>query len=257
MRRVIPFLALAAGVLLLAAPMVSAQDGHGEGGEGAGDEQAALRGAAVFAEFCQACHAPGGTVVSSGAAFAAIEYHPDEARDVILKGAQPEESGAVMPAYQKLLKDQQVDDLLAYLDTWTTGEIPPLPEPNLVAKVVQVPDYFGDPAAGAAIYAKSCYGCHGDEGKGRLKPDFPPFNFNAETRLIVRDTHVPAFGVAAGGSLTDEQLTDLETYMASWAVTEKEEPASSKGVNVLIVVMGIGAIVLVGAAYMSRMVFTE
>ncbi|MBI5958434.1 MAG: c-type cytochrome [Chloroflexi bacterium] len=265
MRRLIPFLALVAGiVLLLAAQVAMAQDGHGdgpaEGGEGEqgeqGDELAALRGAAVFAEFCQACHAPGGAAMVAGAAFEAGGV--EKAREVVENGYQPDEPGGLaMPAYDKLLDDEQVDDLIAYLETWATGEIPPLPEPNIDVKLEQVPDYFGDPAAGAVIYAKSCNGCHGPEGKGRLKPDFPGFEFSADTRLIVRDSHIPAFGTAAGGSLSDEQLVDLETYMASWSLSEKKEPASAEGINVLMVVMGIGAIVIVGAAYISRMIFTE
>lgn len=261
MRRLIPILTLAAGALLIAAAFGSArltlaQDDHGSGGE---DEFAAARGAAVFAEFCQACHGPRGEALGTGPAFAAIEYDDESAHTAILKGVKPgTEGGAAMPAYNKLLDQDQVDDLVAYLATWKTDETPALPEPNIRAQVTQVPNYFGDPQAGAIVYAKFCNGCHGPEGKGRQKPGFPAFKFSADTTLqVVREQHVPAFGAAAGGPLSDQQLTDLETYIASWSLTEKKDEPRTAGMNVLIVVMGIGAILTVGAAYMSRMIYTE
>jgi hypothetical protein len=56
--------------------------------------------------------------------------------------------------------------------------------------------------------------------------------------------------------LSDQQLTDLETYMASWSL--KEESASAdRGMSLLLVVMGIIAISGVGAVYMSRTVLYQ
>ncbi len=261
MRRLIPILTLVAGVLLIAAALGTAHPTSAQEGEGSSEaaELAAARGAAVYAEFCQACHGPRGEALGTGPAFAAIEYDDDAARTAILKGVKPgEKDGPAMPAYHKLLNQGQIDDLVAYLKTWETDESPALPEPNIQAKVAQVPNYFGDPQAGAVVYAKFCNGCHGPEGQGRQKPDFPAFKFSADTTLqVVREQHIPAFGVAAGGPLSDQQLTDLETYLASWSLTEKKEAPRTAGVNVLVIVMGVGAILTVGAAYMSRMIYTE
>jgi len=60
--------------------------------------------------------------------------------------------------------------------------------------------------------------------------------------------------MAAGGPLNDQQLTDLETYMASWSLNEGSASAD-RGVSLLLVVMGIIAISGVGAVYMARTVF--
>jgi len=76
MKRWMAILTLALGTLLAllalgAAPPILAQDGH-EGDSGDAD-LAPLRGAAVYAEFCQACHGPQGEALGTGAAFAAID----------------------------------------------------------------------------------------------------------------------------------------------------------------------------------------
>jgi molybdopterin biosynthesis enzyme MoaB len=67
---------------------------------------------------------------------------------------------------------------------------------------------------------------------------------------------MPAFGAESGGPLDDNQLTDLETYMASWALKDNKSEADS-GVNVLIVVMGAAAILTVGGIYLARRDETE
>lgn len=243
MKKLMLILTLAAGLLLLIAALgtVYAQDGQGEG-----DEFAAVRGAAVYAEFCQACHGPQGE--SIGTAFQAITYDAATARDVIETLHQP--------PYGKLLSAAQIDEVIAYLATWESGEVPPLPEPNIQDVPESVPDYGGDPRAGAVVYAKFCEGCHGQDGAGRDQAGFPAFKFTSKTAQFVSEKHAPAFGQAAGGPLTDEQITDLETYMASWK-TETQKKPRSEGINVLIVVAGALAIVAIGGAYLSRIVMTE
>ena len=147
------------------------------------------------------------------------------------------------------------------MGTWETHDTPPLPEPNIHGVPALVPDHFGDPVAGAVLYAKHCSGCHGLEGKGRSKPKVPAIELTGETMRIVAEGHpnvlMPAFGAAAGGPLSEAQITDLETYMASWELTEQRKKPESEGVNVLVIVMGATAIILVGGAYMSRVVKTE
>ena len=263
MKRAIPTLTLAAGLVLILAALglarsARAQEAQGEG-TGGGDELAALRGAAVYAEFCQACHGPRGESIGTGTLFRAIEYQPDKARDAVFKGVLlgGKMAEVVMPPFAKVLDEGQIEDLLAYLHTWETGDTPPLPEPNLRNVPEVVPGYFGDPAAGATVYAKFCNGCHGSEGKGRTTPDFPPFKFSSDSISVVRDKHQPGFSAASGGPLSDQQLTDLETYLASWALQDAEKKPESAGYNMLLIVMGVAAIMVVGLAYMSRMIVTE
>jgi mono/diheme cytochrome c family protein len=216
---------------------------------------AARRGAAVYAEFCQACHGPQGEALAEGPAFTAIEYDPETTRDVITNGLDSnEQDDTAMPPYSQmsggLLSDTQIENLIAYMETWATGNVPALPQPNIHAEIEHVPNHFGDPQAGAEIYATSCLGCHGQEGQGRVPPNFPPLHFNENTLMIVRDGHenkyMPAFGEVAGGPLNDQELEDLNTYMASWAMQEAEsEPASPRGISTLLVILGVAALLFV------------
>ncbi len=260
MKRLLMSLALVAGLSLLVLAMaasVGAQEGHDEGDNAAtGDSVAALRGAAVFATYCQACHGPTGEALGTGPAFAAIEYDAETARDIILDGADTDMGdGAAMPPYKALLSEGELDDVIAYLDTWATHTTPPLPEPNIHVAVEAIPDYFGDAHEGAVLYAKFCNGCHGPEGAGRKQPKVSGFEFEPQTIQLVAQGNanvlMPAFGAAQGGPLDDQQLDDLETYMASWELNKHDEPAGS-GLNALVLIVGIGALLAVGGVYMAR-----
>lgn len=277
MRRLVSLLTLGGVaimlVALLAIPLaVFAQDGHGDdapgetegGAEGDAhtDEFAPLRGAAVYAEFCQACHGPQGEARGTGAAFPAINYDAGAAHEAIVNGADSAAAdGVAMPGYGAVLSEAQIDDVLAYMATWESGETPALPEPNVHVEETLVPDYFGDAQAGAEVYAKFCAGCHGPAGQGRTGDAFPALAFDAlTTRRIAaqgaESPYMPGFAASVGGPLSDEQLTDLETYLASWAQaddTESDEGAD-KGVAVMIVILGVVAILTVGVAYLARAV---
>jgi len=271
MKRWMAILTLAFGALLVllcaalgAARPVLAQDGHGSDSGNA--DLAPLRGAAVYAEFCQACHGPQGEALGTGAAFAAIDaaaLEDDSARRAILEGASSADSGAAMPPYGEVLSAAQVDDLLAYLGTWATGETPPLPEPNIGHVPESVEGFAGDPVAGAAVYARSCAGCHGASGAGRDAPAFPRLEGTAaEIVSVARQGHenpfMPAFSVEQGGPLSDEQFADLEAYLATWAEHETpQEEDDGRGYSLLVVVAGAIAILLVGVTYMARSVVKE
>lgn len=260
MKRWMAILTLVTGVVLLlgAGVPVLAQGGHGEetgqGEEGHGDDagMAALRGAALYAEFCQACHGPRAEAQD---ALVPITFDPESARQSIVDGIEST-GGLAMPAYGDLLDEEQVDDLLAYLETWDSAEVPPLPEPNIGDVPAQLEGVPGSPAAGAVIYATYCAGCHGVNGKGREARAFPPLS--GEPAVIVRvareghgDPALPAFGRAQGGPLDDAQLTDLQAYLSTWP-RQSEEEDGQRGYGLLVVIGGAIAILLVGAIYMIR-----
>lgn len=260
---------------LIATPIAAfAQDGHGEDegdtqGDTPGDTHAEdaehfddiapLRGAAVYAEFCQACHGPQGEAIGTSAAFPAIEFDGDTAHDVIVDGMDTDEADNIaMPGYGKVLSDDQISDVIAYMETWESGKTPALPEPHITVEVEHVPDYFGDAQAGAEVYAKFCAGCHGAEGEGRHGDAFPKLDVTMHSvRAIAakgaESIYMPGFGSDSGGPLTAQQLDDLETYLASWELAEDTDEAD-KGVAVMIVVLGLVAILTVGAAYLVRAV---
>lgn len=270
MRRLVSLLTLGVvAVMLLALPLaVFAQDGHGDDapGEPDGDthtdEFAPLRGGAVYAEFCQACHGPQGEARGTGAAFPAITYDAEIAHEAIVNGADSDAAdGVAMPGYGAVLSEAQIDDVLAYMATWESGEMPALPEPNVHVEETHVPGYFGDAQTGAEVYAKFCAGCHGAAGQGRTGDAFPALAFNALTTRRVAaqgadSPYMPGFAASAGGPLSDEQLTDLETYLASWALVADEDTdrGADKGVAVMIVILGVVAILSVGVAYLARAV---
>lgn len=236
-------------VVLAAGAPVLAQD----------DGQAARFGAAVYAEFCQACHGPQGESVAEGPAFQAITVDADSAREAIAQGrtAGPDD-GVAMPAYAQTsggpLSDAQIDQVLAYMATWGTESVPSLPAPNLRAAVEQVPDHFGDVNQGADLYATSCYGCHGAEGRGRVPPNFPGFEYAPDTFRTVAASGtdhplMPGFSVEAGGPLTEDDLVDLETYVASWSVQAQQSNPSPAGWATFVVILGVLAILAVGGYY--------
>ncbi|MBN1678735.1 MAG: c-type cytochrome, partial [Anaerolineae bacterium] len=117
-------------VAVIATPIAAfAQDGHGEDAEDSeaehSDDLAPLRGAAVYAEFCQACHGPQGESIGTGAAFPAIEFDADSAHAVIADGLDSDEADAsAMPGYGKVLNDVQIADVIAYMETWESGDTP-------------------------------------------------------------------------------------------------------------------------------------
>lgn len=225
----------------------------------AGDGQAARYGAAIYAEFCQACHGPHGEAIAEGPAFQAIEFDAATARDVIAQGRDSDPGdGVAMPAYAQAaggpLSEARLDQVIAYMATWETGDVPPLPAPNLHPKVEQVPDYFGDVQRGAALYATSCYGCHGAEGRGRVPPNFPGFAYNRETfRQVVSagagGPTMPGFGPEAGGPLSASDLEDLETYVASWSIEPPKAAPSPEGWSTFLVILGVLAVLAVGGYY--------
>ena len=134
------------------------------------------------------------------------------------------------------------------------SDVPPLPAPNLHPKVEQVPDYFGDVQRGAALYATSCYGCHGAEGHGRVPPNFPGFTYSRETFRQVVSTGaggptMPGFGPEAGGPLSASDLEDLETYVASWSIEPPKAAPSPEGWSTFLVILGVLAVLAVGGYY--------
>ena len=137
MKRMIPILALVAGLVLvlvaawLAQPVL-AQDGEEDE---AGGSLAAWRGAALYAEFCQACHGPRGEALGEHPAFAAVEYDPETAQDVIAHGLDTNPNdGVAMPPYAGgiggLLDGAQIDDLIAFMETWRRTTHRRCPEPK-------------------------------------------------------------------------------------------------------------------------------
>jgi mono/diheme cytochrome c family protein len=109
--------------------------------------------------------------------------------------------------------------------------------------------------AGSVIYAKSCLGCHGSEGTGRGKKHFSGFDVGNNTMMLITSGHesqyMPAFGEDYGGPLSDQNLADLSAYMNTWK-PRNDSGLSAKGLDTLVILMGVAAILFVGGAFMSQ-----
>jgi mono/diheme cytochrome c family protein len=82
---------------------------------------------------------------------------------------------------------------------------------------------------GAQIYAENCAVCHGDDGQGRvgatLAKDWPSIRPDLRIRDTIErgvpGTFMPAWGIAYGGLLNDQELDAVTAYILSW---ESGEP---------------------------------
>jgi mono/diheme cytochrome c family protein len=78
----------------------------------------------------------------------------------------------------------------------------------------------GDPERGATLYGKYCAMCHGQDGGGRIGAnleDFPGIRADAAMASIISDgipgSTMPAWSIAKGGPLTDEDISDITGYL--------------------------------------------
>ncbi len=207
----------------------------------------AERGAQLYAENCAACHGDRG----EGRVGATLRkdfpsINPAAfLKQTISNGVR----GSVMPAWSKAsggpLDDSQIDDIIAYIQSWTGGQPIPLPTvapaPTGQARPTEIP---GDPVKGAALYAQNCRMCHGDAGEGwtgaRLNKDFPSSDPNAYLRQTIsngiRNSVMPAWSQAHGGPLTDQEINDIVALIRTWTgpptQTSQPQPPARTGVRI-------------------------
>ena len=221
----------------------------------------ALEGSVLYAQYCGACHGPMGEARGSEPAFANIrEYNPDFVARRIAEGYDSDTNDEIsMLAFGKeaggSLSEANITALVAYMSTWNddTLETPPLPEPNLAPGNKEY-EGAGDPVAGALIYAETCFACHGRDAQGvENAANFPAFEISEGSvhSAATGDEHgnIPAFALEEGGYLTADDLVNLDAYLNTIEVAEKDE--GPKGVNILVIVIGLGAVLAVGGAYMA------
>lgn len=81
---------------------------------------------------------------------------------------------------------------------------------------------------GASLFEKNCTACHGEEGIGGIGPalnsrellsSVPDGVLLDLTRSGIPGSVMPAWGQVFGGPMTDEELSDLVTYIRSWEAT--------------------------------------
>jgi len=196
------------------------------------------RGAMLYAENCAVCHGERGegrVGVFLRKDFPSI--NPSAfLRQTISNGVR----GSVMPAWSKAnggpLDENQIDDVVAYIQSWTGGQFIPLPTvapvPTGQLRPTAIP---GDPARGAILYAQNCRMCHGQQGEGqtgaRLAKDFPSIDPNAFLRQTisngVRGSVMPAWSTRNGGPLGDQEIDDIIALIRTWGAPPAQPPQPS------------------------------
>ncbi len=217
----------------------------------------AERGAKLYAENCVVCHGERG----EGRVGATLRQNwPSIApgaliREAIAQGVE----GSLMPAWSQAyggpLTEEDIDDIVAYIETWLTGGIPlptlapaPIPTAPLPAGVT------GDPVAGAQIYVENCSMCHGPRGEGRtgatLARAWPAIQVGAFLRQTIANgvpnTLMPAWSQEKGGPLTDKEIDDVAAYLHTLeAAATGLPPPRQTGpgfLGVILVLIGVAAI---------------
>ena len=162
------------------------------------DPPSAPEGAALFGLHCAQCHE---TRVPS-----APDY--EAARELIARGGAHEE----MPVWGEVLTDEQIDALIAYVQT--ASELPDMNEAE-------------------QLFLQNCSACHGNLGEGGPNPtragdiiapistaEYLATRDDATLRSIISQGQ-PNFGMAPfadsfGGPLTSDQIDLLVAYIRAW-----------------------------------------
>jgi thiosulfate dehydrogenase len=173
---------------------------------------------------CSACHLNAGTVPHGGSLLGVYATFPqwngrakrfitlsdrlDECFMYSMNGRPPAPSG------------HEIVALTAYIAFLSRGADIPTGFPDQGFVTVKAPDP-PNAAAGATVYAAQCEACHGANGAGNADGSIPPLwgpaSFNDGAGM---NTKMAAFVKAnmplgRGGSLSDQQATDVAAYVLS------------------------------------------
>jgi cytochrome c oxidase cbb3-type subunit III len=232
-------------------------------------------GASLFAQNCAVCHGLDGQGrVGAQLAKNWPSVRPDLTVKNIIANGVP---GSKMPAWSQAnggpLDSAQIDALTAYILSWQTGgasNIIIVPTPTLLPPVTPLPNITGDTAHGAVLFQQNCVMCHGQSGQGKIgktlaknwsgdRPDLLIFN---TIKNGVPDTKMPAWSLANGGPLSDQDMQDLTAYVLALpkvievqAPTEPTPPAPLSwlsGWGGVLVFLALLLIILVGVLYFQR-----
>jgi cytochrome c oxidase cbb3-type subunit 3 len=191
----------------------------------------------LYAQNCAGCHGVEGrggpAIALANPVYLAIV---DEAsiRRVISNGVQ----GTSMPAFSQnaggMLTDPQIDVITqGILSRWgSKGILTGATPPSYAARTV------GNVAHGEFVYGKYCVSCHGPEGRGSRKGSaitygsFLALVSDQGLRTIVI-TGRPELGAPdwrgnlPGEPMSDQEVTDVVAWLASYRVQNPEQPYSA------------------------------
>ena len=210
---VIGLLVLSLGVILTATAF--AQSGN------------VARGRLLYEQNCAVCH--GDEAQGRVGARLARDF-PGIRVDAFLQQAIANGiAGTTMPAWSQTvggpLAGDQIDDIVAYLRSLGHSATAPAPAtpPQIARQSASAAVSFppGNPLRGATVYAQNCAVCHGEHGEGRtgatLARQWPALASNSSIEMAVasgvRGSTMPAWSVAYGGPLSDQEIADAAQFV--------------------------------------------
>ncbi|HLA97681.1 MAG TPA: c-type cytochrome [Anaerolineales bacterium] len=201
-------------------------------------------GARLYAENCAVCHGEDGQGrVGTTLAKNWPSIRPDlRVKATIENGI----AGSPMPAWSQAnggpLSSEEIDALVAYILSWETGGprfIPPTPTIGPRPVITPLPNVAGDPNRGALLYEQNCAVCHGPNGEGRVGATLGRVwsAIRVDLRLEsvitngIEGSPMPAWGLANGGPLSEEDIADLVSYILTLpvasTVTQPVQPGTT------------------------------
>lgn len=256
LRTAIVTMCLSLLILVVALP-VSAQDGGQTPPPGGGDP---ARGARLFATNCAVCHGQKGegrVGATLNTVFVSMNATV-ELKEIISKGRL----GTMMPTWGKEnggpLSEQDIDDIVAYIESWGKTYEPPEPLPPVPPQnIPPVAEVTGDPNKGYTVFQQNCAGCHGEKGEGRIGatlttsfPSIDPGAFAIETiKRGIAGTKMPAWSQANGGPLADDDINNVAAYVLSLQRQPAARPSEvvQQGSAWPLVIAGVAVVVVIVA----------
>lgn len=181
----------------------------------AADEVAAISaGHDLYVGNCRSCHGENGEG-GVGPALNSRELLTTTSDEALFSLTRTGVPGTEMPAWGQTFggpfTDEQVAELVTFIRSWeeTAPEIVP---------VIEAPD----PVRGAAMYARTCFVCHGENGLGTDQAPAlnDPQRLNRLDDAWYRNTIArgrPARGMPTWGTvLSPAQINDLVALIAAW-----------------------------------------
>ncbi len=249
-RLYLPVTSLLVLSLLIAAPAAAQQ-------ESTGDPE---RGAALFAQNCAVCHGEKGEGrIGAELNDVFVSMNPDAALYQTISQGRP---GTFMPAWGEAsggpLSDQDIADIIAYIESWGTTYEPPAPAPpRPQVEIPPVPEVSGDPNNGYTVFQQNCAACHGESGEGRIGANltaaFAAIEPGAYAISVISNgvdgSLMPAWSQASGGPLTEQQINDVAAYLISIQRPPTQPPGEvvGRGNALPLVIVGVVVVALIVA----------
>jgi cytochrome c oxidase cbb3-type subunit III len=174
------------------------------------------RGQVAYDRYCALCHGPDGEgyLGDRAVALGNDAFLRTASDDFLVAATLEGRPGTSMAPYgtqfQGPLEAGDASDIVAYLRTWQDGE------PTDIDFVVE-----GDAAAGAAVFARDCASCHGEQAQGVSacslnNPVFLRTASDGFLRIAIADGRQGTAMGAYGGQLSDDEIDDVVAYIRSF-----------------------------------------